>query len=365
MSHLIYFGLTKFKLRLRSATAMRNILLLLLSLTAISTGAQITINSSHLPNAGDILYRRNATLLSEVDLEATGENHTWNFGNDVIQLGPLDNGTECNDLSDISLFNQLYFNNPFNPQYDSDFGLGFTLVDLGFITVEDAFQVYKNSGNVYAITGVAATVSDLPISSIYDERDIIYNLPLTYPASGSSHSVLELTIPSLGNFATDQTRTYECDGWGVLNIAGQSFDVLRVKSQLVGSDAIFGFEIPKDITTYQWLSTDFNVPVLEITSAAGLLGQMDVTATTADIGVGVSESTANSWSVYPVPTDRELIVSGASPNSNYRILNAAGQTMLEGNLSHNSIDVSGLQGGVYLIQISNDEHIEQVRFVKR
>ena len=344
---------------------MKKFLLALLCLSSFCAGAQITINSSHLPNAGDILYRRNATLLSEVDLEATGENYTWNFGDDVIQLGPLDNGTECNDLSDISLFNQIYFNNPFNPQYDSDFGLGFTLVDLGFITVEDAFQVYKNSGNVYAITGVAATVSDLPISSIYDDRDIIYNLPLTYPASGTSHSILELEIPTIGNFATDQTRTYECDGWGVLNIAGQSFDVLRVKSQLVGSDAIFGFEIPKDITTYQWLSTEFKVPVLEITSTVGLLGQTDVTASTADIGLRVSENRTDSWSVYPVPTENDLMVPAAFANSTYTIYNSSGQLMKQGTLSHTNIDVSQLPSGVYILQISDDAQIQQARFVRR
>jgi hypothetical protein len=312
-------------------------------------------------------------LLSEVDLEATGENYTWNFGDDVIQLGPLDNGTTCNDLSDISLFNQLYFNNPLNPQYNSDFGLGFTLVDLGFITVEDAFQVYKNSGNVYAITGVAATVSGLPISSIYDDRDIIYNLPLTYPASGSSHSVLELTIPTIGNFATDQTRTFECDGWGVLNIAGQSFEVLRVKSNVVGFDTLstsagpfpFGFQIPKDVTTYQWLSTDFKVPVLEIISAVGVLGQTDVTASTADIGVGVRENRTESWSVYPVPTENELMVTAVFSNSTYTIINSSGQQIKQGTLSHTNIDVSQLPSGVYILQISNDAHIQQARFVRK
>ena len=351
---------------------MRTFLIAFFFISTLLAEGQITINSSHLPNAGDILYRRVATLLTDVDLEETGANHTWNFGNDIIQLGPLDNGTTCNDLSDISLFNQLYFNNPINPQYDSDFGLGFTLVDLGFITVEDAFQVYKNSGNVYAITGVAATVSGLPISSIYDDRDIIYNLPLTYPASGSTHSVLELELPTIGFFGTDQTRTYECDGWGVLNIAGQSFDVLRVKSNVVGYDTLstsagpfpFGFQIPKDITTYQWLSTDFNVPVLEITSAAGLLGQ-DVTATTADIGVGVSENSTDSWSVYPVPTENELMMPITFVNSTYTIYNSSGQLMQQGTLSHPNLDVSQLPSGVYFIQISNDTRIEQGRFVRR
>jgi hypothetical protein len=352
---------------------MKKILLALLCLITFCAGAQITINSSNLPNAGDILYRRNATLLSEVDLEATGENYAWNFSDDVIQLGPLDNGTECNDLSDISLFNQIYFNNPFNPQYDSDFGLGFTLVDLGFITVEDAYQVYKNSGNVYAITGVAATVSDLPISSIYDDRDIIYNLPLTYPASGTSHSILELEIPTIGNFATDQTRTYECDGWGVLNIAGQSFDVLRVKSHLIGYDTLttyvgpfpFGFQIPKDVTTYQWLSTEFKVPVLEITSTVGVFGQAQITASTADIGVSVSESRTDSWSVYPVPTENELMVPAKFSNCSYTIYNSSGQLMKQGTLSHTNIDVSQLPSGVYILQISDDAQNQQARFVRR
>lgn len=352
---------------------MKKFILAHFCLFTLCSGAQITINSSHLPNAGDVLYRRVATLTGEVDLEATGENYTWNFGDDVIQLGPLDNGTECNDLSDISLFNQIYFNNPFNPQYNSDFGLGFTLVDLGFITIEDAFQVYKNSGNVYAITGVAATVSDLPISSIYDERDIIYNLPLTYPASGTSHSLLELEIPNIGSFATDQTRTYECDGWGVLNIAGQSFDVLRVKSHLIGYDTLttyvgpfpFGFQIPKDVTTYQWLSTEFKVPVLEITSTAGIVGQAQITASTADIGVGVSENKTSPWSLYPVPSESELMVPTAFAYHNYTIFNSSGQLMQQGTLSHTNLDVSQLPSGVYILQISDEAQIQQARFVRR
>jgi hypothetical protein len=356
-------GIFLFYLGFTEPQPMKKFLLAPLCLITFCAGAQITINSSHLPNAGDILYRRNATLLSEVDLEATGENYTWNFGDDVIELGPLDNGTTCNDLSDISLFNQIYFNNPFNPSYNSDFGLGFTLVDLGFITIEDAFQVYKNSGNVYAITGVAATVGEIPISSIFDERDIIYNLPLTYPASGSSHSVLELTIPTIGNFTTDQTRTYECDGWGVLNIAGQSFDVLRVKSLLVGSDALFGFEIPKDITTYQWLSTDFNVPVLEITST-DVLGQAQITASTADIGVGVEEEFRNELTIFPNPVKNVLNFNQVCTKDSYSILSATGSLVEQGQCLRNTIDVKHLPPGLYFMQIEHDNKVQQVRFVK-
>jgi hypothetical protein len=351
---------------------MKKILFALLFFYAALAVGQITINHTHLPNAGDVLYRRPATLLSDVDLEATGPNYTWNFGDDVIALGPLDNGTECSGLSNISLFNQLYFNNPFNPQYDSDFGLGFTLIDLGFITVEDAFQVYKNSGNVYAITGVAATVSELPISSIYDDRDILYNLPLTYPASGSSHSVLELELPTIGYFGTDQTRTYECDGWGVLNIAGQSFDVLRVKSNVVGYDTLstsagpfpLGFQIPKDITTYQWLSTDFKVPVLEITSTSGLFGPAQITASTADIGVGVEQLQQKQLTIFPNPVKDILNFNHVSDNDSYRILSSTGKLIEQGQHVRNAIDVQHLSPGLYFVQLEHENQVRQVRFVK-
>jgi hypothetical protein len=127
----------------------------------------------------------------------------------------------------------------------------------------------------------------------------------------------------------------------------------------------FGFQVPKDITTYQWLSTDFKVPVLEITTTASILGQAQITASTADIGVGVSENGTNSWSLYPVPTESQLMVPAAFANNTYTIFNTSGQLMQEGTLSHTSLDVSQLPSGVYFIQISNSTRIEQGRFVRR
>jgi hypothetical protein len=243
---------------------------------------------------------------------------------------------------------------------------------LGVITIEDAFQVYKNSGNVYAITGVAATVSEIPISSVYDDRDVIYNLPLTYPASGSSHSELALELPTIGFFGTNQNRTYECDGWGVLNIAGESFDVLRVKSHVTGYDTIYadlGFfpleaQIPKDITTYQWLSTDFKVPVLEITSTVGVFGQAQITASTADIGVGVEQLQQKHLTIFPNPVKDILNFNHVSANDSYRILSSTGNLIEQGQCVRDAIDVQHLSLGLYFVQLEHENQVQQVRFVK-
>lgn len=354
---------------------MKKTLIAFCCAASVHSLAQITINSNHLPNSGDLLFTREATLLTDIDLDATGPNYTWNFGDDVIQPGALDAGTECVDMGSLSLVDQLFFNNPLFPEYNSDFGIGADmLVDLPFpipIAIEDAYQIYKNSGGVYAMTGVVATVEGVPLNAQYDDRDIIYNLPLTYNSSGSSHSVLQLDVPTIAYYGTDQYRDYQCDGWGTLNLYGQTFDVLKVKSTLTGFDSIFvsglgGTQFPKDITTYQWLSTEFKVPVLEITSTLiPIFGVTQITARTIDLGVGIEEAVSNSLSVFPNPTSGEIVLSEGNSSDYYVILNSSGQKVKEGSLLHKRIDTQSLASGLYFIRLERDGITQQTRFVKQ
>jgi hypothetical protein len=352
---------------------MKKTLLVAFAVSALGTSAQITINSSHLPNSGDLLYTRAATFLTDVDLEATGPNYNWNFGDDVIQAGALDAGTDCADLGTLSLVDQLFFNNPLYPEYNSDFGIGAALLDNPIVSIEDAYQIYKNSGGVYAMTGLVATIEGVPLNAQYDDRDIIYNLPLTYPASGNSHSVLQLEVPTLAYYGTDQYRNYVCDGWGTLTIYGQSFDVLRVKSTLTGFDSVavnfnglpFGFQLPKDITTYQWISTSFKVPVLEVISTAGGFGGAQLTVRTADLGVGISEVESNSLNVFPNPAHESLVIQDGKSNDTYFLLNASGQIVKQGHVLNGQIQIEDLPSGLYIMRLDQSGIIRQGRFVKQ
>lgn len=336
--------------------------------------AQITINSNHLPNNGDILFARAATLLTDVNLEDTGPNHTWNFGFDVLEAGALNAGTECVGLGSLSLVDQVIFNNPFfNPDYDSDFGLGTALIDNPIIAIEDAYQIYKNSGGVYAVTGIVATVSGVPLASQYNDRDVIYDLPLTYPGSGNSHSVLSLNVPTVAYYGTDQYRDYVVDGWGTINIYDQSFDVLRVRSHVTGFDSVFvsfnGFEfglpLPKDITTYQWISTEYKVPILEIISDAGGFGGGQLQVQTADIyqPSSIEELQKNALVVFPNPAENAITLS---QNGWLEIFNMQGQQVWSGKVVENqSIDISTFASGVYSLRLSREAIESTSRFVKK
>jgi hypothetical protein len=328
---------------------MKQLSLLLACAAFTHAQAQITINSNHLPNDGDLLFARAATFLTDVNLEDTGPNHTWNFGFDVLEAGALNAGT------------------------DSDFGVGTELIDNPIITIEDAYQIYKNSGGVYAITGIVATVSGVPLASQYNDRDIIYDLPLTYPGSGNSHSVLALEVPTLAYYGTDQYRDYIVDGWGTINIYDQSFDVLRVKSHVTGFDSVFvsfnGFEfglpLPKDITTYQWISTEYKVPILEIISDAGGFGGGQLQVQTADIyqPSSIEELQKNTLVVFPNPAENTITLS---QNGWVEIFNMQGQQVWSGKVAENqSIDISPFASGVYSLRLRREAIETTSRFVKK
>jgi hypothetical protein len=240
------------------------------------------------------------------------------------------------------------------------------------VTIEDAYQIYKNSGGVYAMTGIVATVNGVPLNAQYVDRDIIYDLPLTYPASGNSHSALSLDVPTVAYYGTDQYRNYVCDGWGTINIYNQTFDVLRVKSTLTGFDSVsvsltgapLGFQFPKDITTYQWISTAFKVPVLEVTSTAGGFGGAQLTVKTADLGISAVMKELPQLGVYPNPAISSLRIADATSNDQFEIYSAEGKLFFTGNANRGFIDVADFPCGVYMIQSKREGRIQQARFVK-
>jgi hypothetical protein len=128
--------------------------------------------------------------------------------------------------------------------------------------------------------------------------------------------------------------------------------------------APLGFQFPKDITTYQWISTDFKVPVLEVTSTAGGFGGAQLTIKTADLGISAVLNEQPQLGVYPNPATSSLRIADATSNDQFEIYSAEGNLFFTGNANHGVIDVADLPCGVYIIQSKRVGSIQQARFVK-
>ncbi len=352
---------------------MKHVFLSLVLSLSIYSSAQISIEHNHLPYDGDTLITRNATLSEDYDLEDTGPNHEWNFSSEILQPLNLNAGIPCFTLSDLSFIDQAIFNNPFYPEYDSDYGIGFEQADVGAISFEESYQVYKNSGDVYAITGVLSSINGVPLIAQMDDRDVIYDIPLTFGTAGSSDSELQFEIPTLGFYGLDQTREYVCDGWGTINIWDQSFEVLRVRSVVNATDSIYveflgggiAFDRPESIV-YDWISTEFIVPILRITTNGGTV----TTIQTADLieDIAVNESADNHIvAVYPNPTeDQAMLIGNNSETYKYSLYASSGRLISNGQFTNSmTLEMSELSSGQYLIRVENGQHKQHIKLLKQ
>lgn len=340
-------------------------LLLAFSLVApFCMSAQITITKNDLPLGGDILSQENATFIGTFDEGDTGPNHVWNFDETNLTLSGTFQQTECVDISTTPFAYQIFFNSPFDSEHNSDFAVG--LASLGGnmqglpVTLEDIYSYYQNSNSRYAIVGVGATVSGIPIPQQASPVDVVYDYPVNFGDNQTSVSQQVIQIPSLGYRKTDQTRVNEVDGWGTVNYFGTSYNALRIKTTINASDSIyidmfgFGFQFDRpESIEYKFLVHEWMVPLVQVNYTAGASTGVLVAAQP----VSVVESQAPQFAVFPNPTTEHLTVQWENAiNVPYAVYDMQGKRVMEGQLSDNSqIQVNGLANGLYFLKTATSE----------
>lgn len=339
--------------------------LLALSLVApFFLSAQITITKNDLPLGGDILAQENATFVGTFNEGDTGPNHVWYFDETNLTLSGNIQQTECVDISTTPFAYQIFFNSPFDSEHNSDFAIG--LASLGGnlqglpVTLEDIYSYYQNSNSRYAIVGVGATVSGIPIPQQASPVDIVYDYPVAFGDNQTSVSQQVIQIPSLGYRKTDQTRVNEVDGWGTVNFFGTSYNALRIKTTINASDSIyidmlgFGFQFDRPETIeYKFLVHEWMVPLVQVNYSAGANTGVLVAAQP----VSVVENSAPQFAVFPNPTTDYLTVKWEGANNvPFAVYNMEGKRVKEGNLSDNSqVEVSNLANGLYFLKTATSE----------
>jgi len=343
---------------------MKKLLFSVLIVAPFCLSAQITITKNHLPLGGDILAQENATINGTFDEGDTGPNHVWNFDESNLTLTGNIQQTECVDISTTPFAYQVFFNSPFDSEHNSDFAVG--LASIGGstqglpVTLEDIYSYYQNSNSRYAIVGVGATVSGIPIPQQADPVDVVYDYPVAFGDLHTSVSEQVIQIPTLGYRKTNQTRVNEVDGWGTVNYFGTSYNAIRVKTTINASDSIyvdflgFGFQFDRpEAVEYKFLVHEWMVPLVQVNYTAGANSGVLV----ASQPVSVVENSAPQFAVFPNPTTEHLTVNWEGANNvPYAIFNLEGKRVMEGSLSNNSqIEVSVLANGLYFLKTATSE----------
>ncbi|QQR96163.1 MAG: T9SS type A sorting domain-containing protein [Bacteroidota bacterium] len=233
--------------------------------------AQISITNNEMPSAGDTARFTKAVVNPLINFSATGTNHTWSFGN------LRNNGQDLKSYQNVSstgfIYSLFFSNLPFNPNRANVTEPGQALPSNPLLTITDPYNFYYRSSSVYKQVGFGAEIANIPMPVAFSQHDIIYNLPLNYNNSDTSHSAWNIGLPGLGYYGLTQTRINHVDGWGTLTTPHGTFNTLRVKTQLYIKDTIsvdtlnlnFALNRPKT-TQYKWLANNEIIPVLQITT---------------------------------------------------------------------------------------------------
>ncbi len=344
---------------------MKKLLTILLLLPSCLQ-AQITIQSSDLPQNGDSFFYSNVADLTSVDPTMTGTNYTWDYSSLIYSFQDT---LEMVDVTATPLAYQLYFNNILlYPDHKADYAVvGVDFDAFGQITISERYDYFRNESSALKLTGFGANINGIPTSVKYDTIDQIYPLPMTYGTTDSTTAYYIMNIPTLGSYGQWIRRKVEVDGWGELTTPYQTYSqCLRVKTTLDQRDTLYidqigfgnNFDRPTE-TIYEWYADGISAPVMKVIERGGIVNEVKYQD---EIHVGVEELSGSKINIYPVPASNFITIS--MRDFDYNIYSVNGKLMKSGS-SKGTINIEELPVGIYFIKAQSDEFSTQKTFVKQ
>lgn len=244
---------------------MKNWILGAVMLISQFSFSQITINSSHMPVAGDTLRFSTALLDTAILLnyQNSGANLTWNF----------------DSLRVISQTVQEFVSSSQTPYNAGPNRIGLLFADtlrFGAAEIYDAFNFLNNTSSDFSIDYRGTTapnpipfLPNLLLEGPYSDKDEVFQFPLNYLDRDSSTFNFTFNNPLLGiYYQSSGYRINDVDAWGTVTTPFGTFSTIRVVTDMVSLDTISAlgqnFAIPSHIREYQWISDQERIPVMKV-----------------------------------------------------------------------------------------------------
>lgn len=237
-----------------------------------SAAAQITVNQNDFASAGTTVYLSTGQLNPFLNFSATGANMRWDFSS-LRSSGQRQ--TDFLHVSATHFVYSLYYADIFFNPNRSNIALEGTDIPLSqALGITNPYTFYYKNSKMYKKVGYGGELAGLPVPLAMTIPDTIYQFPMNYGDSHSGRSAYSMTIPGVLTSAYSQVRNTTIDGWGTVITPYGTFDVLRSKSEVFGTDSVFidslgiGINVPRPkVTEYKWIAKNEKVPVLQINTS--------------------------------------------------------------------------------------------------
>lgn len=344
--------------------------------------AQITLEASDFADGGDTIRMSNSNDFS-IDYASTGENYTWDFSNLIAESQMLKEYQSMDNASTIPSFTfgafaaEAYQATNFAETIDIPLDQA---GDFLPISIDAINQFSKNAEDGITSVGLSIGISGTEIPVLSDTIETRYALPLNVGDSYSSNGYSYLDLNPIFNAIWIQyrTRNTQVDGWGSITTPYGTFEVLRLKHEIIESDSVyidlFGgpqwFELPVPISyEYEWIAKNEKEPVLKITTrdAGGMetINNISYKDNFLNLNAGLKE-THYTLKIGPNPTENKVTISGISGTFSYQLFNHKGQLIQStAQQQQDTIDLSKLETGSYLIVIETAQGRSMHKLIKK
>ncbi|MFU8843526.1 MAG: hypothetical protein ACNA7V_06940 [Bacteroidales bacterium] len=275
---------------------------------AVQVGfAQIVVNQSDMPSAGDTIRVSNSFETGGINFETTGANQYWDFSALYAVSQQVE---EFFTVQQTPWLYQLVF------LTSANLAKSFEEFDqLPGLELSDPYEFYRNNNTDFRYVGFGVTLNGIPIPNKYNDPDIIYKFPVTYGNQDSSMATFSLSLPGFGYYGGWKKRVNHVDGWGILKTPFGEFDVLKVKSDIAQYDSIFldtlgtGIPLYREYIEYKWIGKDFGLPLCTVTDDEFFTSVVYIDSV-RNLFTGFAGEIAitNDFSIFPNPADEHITI---------------------------------------------------------
>ena len=329
--------------------------------------SQIVLQRSDFPMPNEIYELKVLNQPFGISFNQTGANFTWNYHNLNAFISRSDTFYSPWQTPPVYWLFFNAFNTSVAQKLPNSFNIG------PFLTVSEIYNFYYANNTKYELTGFGALMNNIPTPVKNDTNDVIYRFPLNYGNKDTSFSTFDINIPNIGYWKNNQRRYNHVDGWGTLIIPNDTFEVLRLKSEIFNSDSIrldtlggFSgrFNRPKQ-TEYKFLTKNGGIPVLQILTQSNQIGNENVVSVEY-LKVEPATSrlstflTSKEVLVYPQPAKNQVFIQFFEKSFfsySLQLLDMNGRVVYQDLINSSQIyELKNIPSGFYLLTLSNENH---------
>ncbi len=361
---------------------MKQFFTLLFLVIGLQGRSQITVTTTDMPISGDTIRLSTASPLSTVDLTQTGANFTWDFTALVPDSQVVDTFLAVSSTGAIySIYFSAFLGNPANSAHR-----GPDLSLIPGLPLTNAYVFYNKNSSLYEQVGFGATYNALQIPVGFTNKDVIYNFPLNYNDADSSDSNFSISLTGTGSLSGTQHRVNHVDGWGSIQTAYGTFNVLRVVSEITAHDSLYldtlsmGFGFDQPLTReYKWIGKNKSLPLLQINTQL-VLGTETITSiryrdssrVVTPTGIEILVSAPIPSQIFPNPSSGNTMLrvfSESNKSLTISILDLSGRELrskeyvTSKGINEFALSSTNLSSGVYYIKVKQAEkNVETLRW---